>query len=165
MIIVCQFFVALFVFVGCNSEYEKTNTYAVFKDSLGNKYKVEGRERLREEYDWRVFETFAKYDLNPEVDYTFTCDLFYTESGKEVVENDFICGIYNLLLVGEDSYESIKYGHDNYREIYTEQVGESITLSGAEPGLYCLLLYVTYTFDDNATADCYFFRVFIGSEK
>lgn len=158
-----QIFVVLFMFVGCDySEYKKTNIYAVFEDNLGNKYKVKGGERLKEEYDWRCYESSVKLDLNPDADYTFTGELYYTNGGKEVVVNDTIIDVFDLILAHESDYNNIRYGYYGKQDISCIDTGESITLSGSEAGTYYLLLFTTYTFDNHTTADYYFLTVSIG---
>ncbi|MDE6201610.1 MAG: hypothetical protein K2M47_07045 [Clostridiales bacterium] len=156
-------FVVLFMFVGCDySEYKKTNIYAVFEDNLGNKYKVKGGERLKEEYDWRCYESSVKLDLNPDADYTFTGGLYYTNGGKEVVANDAIIDVFDLILANESDYNNIRYGYYGKQDISCIDTGESITLSCSEAGTYYLLLFTTYTFDNHTTADYYFLKVIIG---
>lgn len=160
-IVFVQIFVVLFMFVGCrSSEYDQTALYAEFEDNLGNKHKVQGAVRGSPDNDFRIFSSSVKLDLNPDVDYTFTGGLYYMNSGKKVVVNDFIKDIVGLSLVSKNYY--LGTGYCSFTDFGCIETGESITLSGAEKGTYTLVLFTTYTFDNYATADYYFLTVYIG---
>ena len=164
-------FVSLVLFVGCNSEYEKTDGYVVFEDGLGNRYKVEGKKRLKYDVDTRVFSRTIYYDYDPDAVYTFTATAYLKDGDKKLEDNDYDVEdaprTKSLGITDEESYTRIKDGGSGFNVAHAFT---TIPLRGSEPGTYYLYKTISYQLDmdkDSAATilDCYFLIVHINGDR
>lgn len=166
-VIAIQIFITLFLLVGCNSEYKKTDCYVIFDDGIGNTYKVKGKERLKEDVSTRMFSSTIYYNNTPDAVYTFTAELYKKDGDTKLDESQTTLAepyVSTLYLTDKASYESIQKGGKSFA--FDPSTDTNIELYGSEPGTYYLLKYMKYKWDhgDNASwypIDYYFLVVHI----